>query len=49
MLMPSHILLLPDFSGKCREKIISLFFDVSVVCKDEPGLNKLEELGGPSG
>lgn len=32
-----------------REKIIFLVFDVSAVSKEEPGLNKLEEPGGPSG
>lgn len=47
--MPSHTPLLPDFSGKCQEKIILLGFEVSVVSKEEPGLNKLEDLGGPSG
>lgn len=44
--MPSRTLWLSDFSGKYQEKIIFLVFDVS---KEEPGLNKREELGGPSG
>lgn len=41
-------LLLPDFSGKCQEKIIVLVFDVSAVSKEESGLHKLGELGALS-